>query len=191
MVKTERTEVRAGASAGAKDGLLRTDPGWAARGREGSKGPGGHRRGARRTNPQLPSCARGRAEGRPEGQQGEAFRGRREGTRQCPRRATGQGDQKRGTANLTKLGRPGRPRHVRPRTPGASAQEHGPAEPIVTAARFPAGATKAPHVRGGVRRRDAAARDGPGGGRGGGERRRIAHGPPRPAAMSTKQVTCR
>lgn len=32
----------------------------------------------------------------------------------------------------------------------------------MTAVRFPAGATKMPHGRGGVRRRDAAARDGQG-----------------------------
>ena len=36
------------------------------------------------------------------------------------------------------------------------------AEPIMTAVRFPAGATEMPHGRGGVRRRDAAARDGQG-----------------------------
>lgn len=55
------------------------------------------------------------------------------------------------------------------------------AEPIVTAARLPAGATKVPHRRGGVRRRDAATRDGPGQGQGRGgsgcERRRHDNGP--------------
>lgn len=43
------------------------------------------------------------------------------------------------------------------------------AEPIMTAPRFPTGATKVTHGRGGVRRRDAAARDGQGRGRGGGD----------------------
>lgn len=47
--------------------------------------------------------------------------------------------------------------------PGLSLQ----AEPIVTATKFPTGATKVPHGRGGVRRRDAAARNGQGRGRGG------------------------
>lgn len=43
------------------------------------------------------------------------------------------------------------------------------AEPIVTAARFAAGATKVPHGDDGVRRRDAAARHGQGRGLGGDE----------------------
>lgn len=46
------------------------------------------------------------------------------------------------------------------------------AEPIVTAARFAAGATKVPHGDDGVRRRDAAARDGQGRGLGGDESER-------------------
>ncbi|XDB63036.1 hypothetical protein AB1E18_016376 [Capra hircus] len=47
------------------------------------------------------------------------------------------------------------------------APSHPGAEPIVTAARFPAGARSVRHGDAGVRRRDAAPRDGQGRGRGG------------------------
>lgn len=71
------------------------------------------------------------------------------------------------------------------------------AEPIVTAARFLAGATKVRPESGGVRRRDAAARSGRGQDGGGLPDRELEREAvvrrrlPKPTAMSTKQVTCR
>ncbi|KAM8758825.1 LOW QUALITY PROTEIN: E3 ubiquitin-protein ligase makorin-2 [Rhynchonycteris naso] len=74
-----------------------------------------------------------------------------------------------------------------------SAPPHPAAEPIVTAAEFPAGTRKVLLEKGAVRRRDADARGRQGrGSNGGGGSERLA-GPrsSSPTAMSTKQVTCR